>query len=176
MYCLIAGESAIFLAFITAYVFYMGESIGGPTPRQVLTVPVVSTVCLLASSLTIHLALSSVRGGRSGRFCLFWFGTVALGAAFLAGIGREWAQLINQENFTMQTSAFGATYYSLIGLHASHVVAGLMALAVVLVLALWGRVKQEHADRCQLVSLDWHFVDVVWVVIFTVVYVVGRYS
>jgi len=174
MYCLIGAEAAIFTIFVVAYIFYLGKSLTGPQPRDVLRVPVFFTICLLSSSITIHLAVHSLRGGKARAFALWWLFTIALGAAFLAGTASEWRHLIYDEGLTIRTNLFGTTYYSLVGLHAFHVTAGLLALGVVAALALLGHVRQEHAERAEVLSLYWHFVDVVWVVVFIVVYVVGR--
>ena len=172
MFSLIVAESAIFTIFVVAYLYYIGKSLSGPTPRQVLEVPVLNTIFLLSSSITIHLAVSALRGERMATFRALWFATAALGAAFLLGTGREWYRLIYKAGLTIQTNLFGTTYYSLVGLHAFHVSVGLTGLGVVLALA--GKVKQEHAERCEVLSLYWHFVDAVWVVVFTVVYIIGR--
>ncbi len=174
MFSLIAAESAIFTIFVIAYIFYIGKSLSGPTPQQMLRIPIFNTICLLSSSLTIHLAVSALRAGKNGTFKLFWILTFALGAVFLIGTGREWYHLIYEEGLTISTNLFGTTYYSLVGLHAFHVTAGLVGLGIVMVLALAGRVKQQHAERVEVLSLYWHFVDAVWVVVFTVVYLVGR--
>jgi cytochrome c oxidase subunit III len=174
MFCLIAAESAIFTIFLVAYVYYIGKSISGPTPREVLELPIFNTACLLSSSLTIHFAIRALRKGNRGAFTGFWTLTIALGAIFLVGTGREWHNLIYGKGLTIQTNLFGTTYYSLVGLHAFHVTVGLLALSLVLAFALLGWVKQEHADRVDVLSLYWHFVDVVWVVVFFVVYVAGR--
>jgi len=174
MFSLIIAESAIFTIFVVAYIFYIGKSLSGPTPQQVLHVPIFNTICLLSSSLTIHLALNALRQGKNGTFNLFWFVTLSLGTIFLAGTGREWYRLIYDEGLTISTNLFGTTYYSLVGLHAFHVTAGLVGLSVVMILALAGRVKQEHAEHVDVLSLYWHFVDVVWVVVFTVVYIIGK--
>jgi cytochrome c oxidase subunit III len=174
MFCFIAAESAIFTIFVVAYLFYIGKSVSGPTPRQVLELPIFNTICLLSSSLTIHLAVHALRHGRSGAFNLSWFLTLLLGAIFLAGTGREWYRLIYNEGLTISTNLFGTTYYSLVGLHAFHVTGGLLGLTVVMVLALAGRVTREHAEHVDVLSLYWHFVDAVWVVVFAVVYVIGR--
>jgi cytochrome c oxidase subunit III len=174
MYSLIAAESSIFTIFVVAYIFYLGKSLSGPTPTQVLHVPIFDTFCLLSSSLTIHLALSALRAAKTGTFKSLWFLTWALGAIFLLGTGIEWHHLIYEDGLTISTNLFGTTYYSLVGLHAFHVTVGLVGLGVVMVLALAGRVRREHAERTEVLSLYWHFVDVVWVVVFTVVYVVGR--
>ena len=174
MTCLIIAESAIFTIFVVAYLFYLGKSLSGPTPREVLELPIVNSICLLSSSATITFAVNSLRKGDTKRFGIWWLATIALGAYFLLGTGHEWAHLIRDKGLTIQTNLFGTTFYSLVGLHASHVVIGLLALMIVMCFAIAGAIKQEHAERAHVLSLYWHFVDVVWVVVFTVVYVIGR--
>ena len=174
MYCLIAAEVAIFTIFVIAYIFYIGKSVTGPQPRDVLHVPIFLTICLLSSSLTIHIAVSSLRSGNVGPFIVWWLVTIALGSIFLLGTLREWHQLIYDEGLTIQTNLFGTTYYSLVGLHAFHVTVGLLALTTVLIFTFLGDVGKQHAGRAEVLSMYWHFVDVVWVVVFTVVYIVGR--
>jgi cytochrome c oxidase subunit 3 len=174
MYCLIAAEAAIFTIFVVAYLFYMGKSLSGPTPQQVLHVPVLLTICLLSSSVTIHLAVHSLRKAKTGVFASWWLLTLLLGATFLAGTALEWRHLIYDEGLTIQTNLFGTTYYSLVGLHAFHVLIGLLALCTVWLFAMFGKVKSEHAERVDALALYWHFVDTVWVVVFLVVYVIGR--
>jgi cytochrome c oxidase subunit III len=174
MYCLIAAEVAIFTIFVVAYIFYIGKSVTGPQPRDVLHVPIFLTVCLLSSSLTIHFAVRLLRSGRIVPFGLWWLLTITLGSIFLLGTLREWRHLIYNEGLTIQTNLFGTTYYSLVGLHAFHVTVGLLALATVLIFTFRGDVGKQHAGRAEVLSMYWHFVDVVWVVVFTVVYIVGR--
>jgi cytochrome c oxidase subunit 3/cytochrome o ubiquinol oxidase subunit 3 len=173
MYCLIAAEAAIFVIFVVAYLFYVGKSASGPTPA-VLHAPIFFSICLLSSSWTIHRAVTALTRGEVRSFARWWLATIALGAVFLAGTGVEWRHLIVDEGLTIQTNLFGTTYYSLVGLHAFHVTAGVLALATVSLFALFGHVTQEHAGRIDVVSLYWHFVDVVWIAVFLVVYVVGR--
>ena len=86
----------------------------------------------------------------------------------------EWYDLIYHYGLTIRTNLFGTTFYSLVGLHASHVLVGLLMLGLTLVFALMGKVNQHHAERIEVISIYWHFVDAVWVVVFTVVYIVGR--
>jgi len=174
MACLIIAESAIFMIFVVAYLFYLGKDLSGPSPRQVLELPILNSICLLSSSATITFALRSLRNNDTKRFSFWWLATIALGAYFLLGTGREWRHLIYDEGLTIRTNLFGTTFYSLVGLHASHVVVGLLALSVVMAFALAGLVKQEHAKRAHVLALYWHFVDVVWIVVFTVVYIIGR--
>jgi cytochrome c oxidase subunit 3 len=174
MISLIAAESAIFTIFVVAYIFYNGKSLSGPMPKDVLDTPIFATICLLSSSLTIHMAVRALKNAKLAAFGAWWFTTMALGAIFLVGTGREWHRLIYEKGLTISTNLFGTTYYSLVGLHAFHVTAGLIGLALVTIFTLFGRVKAEHGERAEVFSLYWHFVDAVWVVVFTVVYVVGR--
>ena len=173
MLSLIIGESAIFTIFVVAYVYYIGRSLNGPTP-QILDVPIFNTICLLSSSLTIWMAEHAIERGRIRVFGAWWALTIVLGIIFLAGTAREWATLIVDDGLTIRTNLFGTTFYSLVGLHATHVVVGLVMLLLVMIFTLSGRVEQRHAERIQVLSLYWHFVDAVWVVVFTVVYLVGR--
>jgi cytochrome c oxidase subunit III len=174
MACLIIAESAIFTIFVVAYLFYVGKSLSGPTPAEVLETPIFFTVCLLSSSLTVHLASKFLARDKRGAFIGFWLLTLVLGVVFLYGTGREWHRLIYEHGLTISTNLFGTTYYSLVGLHAFHVVVGAIMLTIVLLFALAGRVGEQHSARIEVISLYWHFVDAVWVVVFTVVYVLGR--
>jgi cytochrome c oxidase subunit III len=174
MASLIIAESAIFTIFVIAYLYYVGKSLTGPTPRDVLETPVFYTICLLSSSLTIHFSGSSLARGRRGAFLGLWLLTIVLGALFLYGTGHEWHRLIYEHGLTISTNLFGTTYYSLVGLHAFHVTAGLVMLCIVLMFGWAGRVGPDQSARVGVLSMYWHFVDSVWVVVFTVVYIVGR--
>jgi cytochrome c oxidase subunit 3/cytochrome o ubiquinol oxidase subunit 3 len=174
MASLIIAESAIFTIFVVAYLYYIGKSLTGPTPREVLETPIFFTICLLSSSLTIHFSEKALEWGNRGAFLALWFLTFVLGALFLYGTAREWLHLIYDRGLTISTNLFGTTYYSLVGLHAFHVTAGLVMLLAVLVFGLAGLVGREQAARIGVLSMYWHFVDAVWVVVFTVVYVIGR--
>jgi cytochrome c oxidase subunit 3 len=174
MLCLILAESAMFLIFIVAYIFYLGKSLSGPTPKEVLALPIFDTICLLSSSLTIHLSFNQFQK-RSRMGFIGWLATtVLLGIIFLLGTAKEWDDLIFKHDFTIHTSLFGATFYSLVGLHATHVAIGLLMLSIVLVLGLLGKVGEEQTQRFHALSMYWHFVDAVWAVVFLVVYVIGR--
>lgn len=174
MYCLILAESVIFMIFVIAYLVYIGKSLSGPKPDQVLDVPVFITICLWSSSFTIWLAERALK-----KFSVRWFGlwlavTIILGLIFLTGTGLEWNRLIVQDGLTISTNLFGTTFYSLVGLHATHVVVGLIMLIATLLFTMTGKLKPVHAHRVEVLSLYWHFVDAVWVVVFTVVYIIGR--
>jgi cytochrome c oxidase subunit 3 len=174
MASLIFAESAIFTIFVVAYLFYVGKSLTGPTPGEVLETPIFYTICLLSSSLTIHFAGKFLERSKRGAFLGLWLLTIVLGGLFMYGTGREWHRLINEHGLTISTNLFGTTYYSLVGLHAFHVTVGLVMLCIVLIFALAGRVGVEQSHRVDVLSLYWHFVDAVWVVVFTVVYILGR--
>jgi cytochrome c oxidase subunit III len=174
MVSLIAAESAIFTIFVVAYIFYIGKSLSGPTPKDVLTIPIFSTICLLSSSLTIHLAVRALRNAKIGSFGFWWLLTLTLGAIFLIGTGLEWHRLIFHEGLTVSTNLFGTTYYSLVGLHAFHVTVGLIIITIVMTFTLLGKMTSKYSERLDVFSLYWHFVDAVWVVVFTVVYIIGR--
>jgi len=173
MYCLIAAEAAIFTIFVVAYLFYIGKSVNGPQPKDVLHAPIFYTVCLLVSSLTVHVAVRKLVAGNVAAFARWWLLTIVLGGTFLLGTAREWHHLIFDEGLTVSTNLFGTTYYSLVALHAFHVTMGLLALITVALFYFTARLRREHAERLEVLSMYWHFVDAVWVVVFLVVYVVG---
>jgi cytochrome c oxidase subunit 3 len=174
MACLIVAEAAIFVIFVVAYVFYIGKSISGPTPKDVLTLPIFTTICLLSSSLTVHAAVSALHKGKRNLCSLWLSATVLLGGIFLAGTAREWYDLIYKQGLTIRTNLFGTTFYSLVGLHATHVVVGLIMLTLALGFSLSGAMTSKHTEKLEVLSLYWHFVDGVGVVVFLVVYVLGR--
>ena len=172
--CLILTETGLFSIVAAAYVFYIGKSLSGPMPRDVLELPVLSTICLLSSSVTITLAGRSWDRDRAGRFKVFWFVTIGLALFFLASTALEWRRLIYQKGLTISTNLFGTTFYSLVGLHATHVIVGVILLTLVFVFSVRGYLTRAHREHVEMISWYWHFVDAVWVVVFTVVYVIGR--
>lgn len=174
MACLIVAESAIFIIFVVAYLYYIGRDVNGPTPREVLEIPWFGTVCLLSSSIFIMLAERAIEHGKMAAFTGWWAFTMLLGLIFLGDTANEWYKLIVHDHLTIHTNLFGTTFYSLVGLHASHVIVGLIMMFVVLVFALGRRVHPAHADRVKVLAMYWHFVDAVWVVVFSVVYLIGR--
>src|SRR5882724_2689935 len=150
------------------------EKASRDTPQEVLETPIFYTICLLSSSLTIHFAARFLARGIGFAFLGLWLLTIALGGLFLYGTAEEWHRLIYEHGLTISTNLFGTTYYSLVGLHATHVTVGLLMLTIVLLFGLAGRVGREQSARIDVLSMYWHFVDAVWVVVFTVVYVLGR--
>jgi cytochrome c oxidase subunit III len=147
-----------------------------PTPANSFAfgLVIVTTILLLSSSGTVHLAEKALHRGDQSAFCRWWGMTVLLGASFLAGTGYEWWELIHEHHVTISRNLFGTTYYTLVGFHGLHVTGGVIVMAIILGLALKRQVTEKNQTAVQMVSWYWHFVDVVWVVVFTVVYVVGR--
>jgi cytochrome c oxidase subunit 3/cytochrome o ubiquinol oxidase subunit 3 len=140
----------------------------------VLELPVLGTICLLSSSVFVALGSRALSRG-DVRGCGRWLAvTVVLGAIFLSGTAREWYGLIYRQHLTIGTNLFGTTFYPLVGLHASHVIFGLVMLGLCCVFAWSGALRPAHGERVEMVSWYWHFVDAVWIVVFTVVYVIGR--
>jgi cytochrome c oxidase subunit III len=171
---LIITESALFAIFVAAYLVYIGHSLTGPYPKDVLEIPIFSTICLWSSSLTVYFAEHALQKNQLGRFKLWWIITILLGLEFLTATGLEWVHLIYKDHLTISTNLFGSTFYSLVGLHASHVVVGLTFLLLVLVVTLAGFPIHTQFRRVKFLSWYWHFVDAVWVIVFTVVYIIGR--
>jgi cytochrome c oxidase subunit 3/cytochrome o ubiquinol oxidase subunit 3 len=172
----LVSEVAIFSTLIVTYLYYLGKDVVGPTPAEALKLPLVlgTTACLLASSVTVHLAERTLERGNQGGFFGWWTATIILGVLFLLGTAYEWYELIHHYSLTISRNLFGTTYYTLVGLHALHVTGGVIALLIVLGLALARQVTSANRAGVQLISWYWHFVDGVWVVVFTVVYLVGR--
>ncbi len=177
MVAFLVSEVALFGTLIATYLSFLGNDTVGPTPAEALSLGLVlgTTACLLASSVTIHLAERALRAGGEAAFRGWWAVTIALGVTFLLGTVYEWHGLITEHGLTISRNLFGSTYYTLVGFHALHVTAGVVVLLVVLGLALRRLVTAASHRGVQLVSWYWHFVDGVWVVVFTVVYVVGMF-
>jgi cytochrome c oxidase subunit 3/cytochrome o ubiquinol oxidase subunit 3 len=176
MLSFLVSEVALFGTLIVTYVFYLGKDVVGPTPAEALRLPLVlfTTACLLASSGTVHVAERALGRGDQRGFVLWWLATIVLGAVFLGGTAFEWHDLIYRQHLTISRNLFGTTYYTLVGLHALHVTGGVTIMLIVLGLALGRQVTSANRAGAGLVSWYWHFVDAVWVVVFTVVYLVGR--
>jgi cytochrome c oxidase subunit III len=172
----LVSEVALFGTLIFTYVFYLGKNLVGPTPAIALSLKLVlcTTACLLASSGTVHVAEKALHRGNQGGFILWWIATIVLGVLFLAGTGYEWYSLIVDYGLTISRNLFGTTFYTLVGLHALHVTGGVTIMLIVLCLALRRQVTIANQAGVGLVAWYWHFVDAVWVVVFTVVYLVGR--
>lgn len=180
MIAFLVSEAAFFSTLVMVYLVFLGADArpggrGGPTPAEALSLGLVigTTICLLSSSATIHFAERALRQGGETAFRLWWTATIVLGLVFLAGTAYEWRDLI-AKGLTMRRNLFGTTYYTLVGFHGAHVTVGVLVMLIMLGLALRRQVTAAHSHGVELVSWYWHFVDGVWVVVFTVVYLVGR--
>ena len=167
----IGSECLLFGALISTYLVYAGRSVRGPLPHEILNIPLtsISTFVLLMSSLAMVLALAAVeRGDRVwGRVWLAT--TAALGTVFLGFQVYEFVTFVH-EGLTLQQNLFGSTFFVLTGTHGAHVAVGVLWLLTLLVRSFQGKLGPEKALNVELAGLYWHFVDVVWIVIFTVVY------
>jgi cytochrome c oxidase subunit 3/cytochrome o ubiquinol oxidase subunit 3 len=175
MLSFLASEVSLFSTLILVYRVYLGAEQEGPTPA-ILSLPLVigTTCCLLASSLTVHFAVKSLNAGERLTFLRWWSATILLGLIFLAGTAWEWRGLVVDYGLTPSRNLFGTTYYTLLGFHALHVTIGVLVMLTVLGLTLRRLVTTQSRDAVELVSWYWHFVDVVWVAVFSVVYIAGR--
>jgi heme/copper-type cytochrome/quinol oxidase subunit 3 len=167
----IGSECLLFGSLISTYLVYQGKSVVGPTPHEILNIPLtsVSTFVLLMSSLAMVLALAAVTRGDS-TWARVWLATTAfLGLVFLGFQVYEFTSFVH-EGLTLQTNLFGSTFFVLTGTHGAHVLVGVIWLVTLLVRSFQGKLGPEKAMNVELAGLYWHFVDVVWIVIFTVVY------
>ena len=169
----IGSECLLFGSLISTYLVYKGRSVSGPTPHEILNIPVtsVSTFDLLMSSLAMVLALAAVSRGDKV-WARFWLGTTAfLGLVFLGFQYYEFTSFV-REGLTIRTNLFGSTFFVLTGTHGAHVAVGVLLLLTLLVRSFQGKLGPEKAINVEVTGLYWHFVDVVWIVIFTVVYLI----
>jgi heme/copper-type cytochrome/quinol oxidase subunit 1 len=165
------SESCFFLMLILAWLFYNSRVMTGPSPASTLDAQKTGlfTLCLLASSLTIWLAEKQLRAGRHSWFRGLLGLTILLGAIFIFGQGQEYFRIYHQ-GIVVSSNLFTTTFFTLTGFHGLHVCAGLILLLILLGLSLAGDFKQGRLEAVKSISLYWHFVDAVWVVVFSVIY------
>jgi cytochrome c oxidase subunit I+III len=174
MSCFILSEAMFFLMLITAYVFYNVSHLAGPTAGSALDrlKSGIYTVCLLSSSFTFWRAEKNLQRNRHSAFHAWLMATILLGAVFLVGQGLEYYHLF-REGVTINTNLFSSSFFTLTGFHGLHVTVGLIALIIILGLAWRGDFKTGRIEAVKSIGMYWHFVDVVWIVVFTVVYLIG---
>jgi cytochrome c oxidase subunit 3/cytochrome o ubiquinol oxidase subunit 3 len=182
MSCLIITESFFFVCFIVTYLYYIvivQVDDGGPDPRVLFSgdwLVYCASVSLLSSSITVVLAAKALARGSHDKFRSWLFITVILGGFFLAATAIEWTDLIGDKGMWLNTSSLGTCFFSLVGFHALHVCIGLSALSLCFMLSIFGKLPVWQAERFEVLSWYWHFVDVVWIFVFTTVYILRVYT
>ncbi len=169
----IGSECLLFGTLIATYLVYEGRSVSGPTTREILNIPLtsVSTFVLLMSSLCMVLALTAVRRGDKLQSRIWLGATALLGTIFLGFQVYEFTNFVH-EGLGFTTNLFGSSFFTLTGFHGGHVFAGVLWLVTLLVRSFQGKLGPDKALNVEIAGLYWHFVDVVWIVIFTVVYLI----
>ncbi len=173
MWIFLSSECLFFGAFIATYLLYRGRSVKGPTPADVYNIPFtsVTSFILLMSSLTMVLALAAIQRGDHRRFRIWMIATALFGLTFIAGQIYEFTEFY-REGLALSTNVFGSSFFVLTGLHGAHVTVGIIWLLSLWGLSVQGKLGVQHSERVEIAGLYWHFVDVVWIVIFTVVYLI----
>jgi heme/copper-type cytochrome/quinol oxidase subunit 3 len=173
MWLFLASECMLFGALITTYVLYRGRSTVGPYPADIFDIPYtsVSSFVLLASSVTMVLALSAAQQRDEGRMRLWLLTTALLGMTFVGGQVYEFTAFYD-EGLKLSTNLFGTTFYVLTGFHGVHVTVGVLMLLSLVGMSFTRRLPDDPSFPIEMVGLYWHFVDIVWIVIFTVVYLI----
>lgn len=170
IWLLLGSEAVFFSALIVTYIVFHGQG-GAPSPHSMLNIPLtaVNTFVLICSSMTMVTALSAIESGSVRGMTGWLVATAVLGTAFLSGQAYEFNRLFH-EGLSLSSNLFGSTFFTLTGFHGAHVAAGVIWIVFVLFKARGGKLTQEHHEAVELVGLYWHFVDVVWILIFTIVY------
>jgi len=173
MWTLISSECLFFGALISTYLIYVDRTADGPAPGEIFDIPFtsVSTFILLMSSLGMVLALAAIQAGDMRGFRTWTLATAAMGATFLAGQIYEFTFFV-EEGFGLTTSAFSSSFFVLTGFHGVHVAVGILMLLGIWAASLLGRLTPAHDETVENIGLYWHFVDIVWIVLFTVVYLI----
>src|SRR4051794_35025906 len=173
MWAFLGSECLLFGALISTYFLYRGRSIAGPSPHQIYDIPFtsVSSFVLLMSSLTMVLALAAIQRGDERRLRVWLLATAFLGGTFISGQVYEFTTFI-REGLTIKTNLFGSSFFVLTGFHGVHVTLGIVMLLSLVRLSQKGRLPQAKSEVVEIAGLYWHFVDIVWIVIFTVVYLI----
>src|SRR5438105_3529590 len=167
----LGSETLFFGSLIATYMTYKNESVVGPYPKDVLIIPLtsVSTFVLLMSSLAMVLALAGVQRNNRRQTIIWLFATAALGALFLGFQSYEFTEFYHK-GLTLQTNLFGSTFFVLTGFHGAHVTVGVLWLLSLWVQAWRGKLGQAQSLTVEIAGLYWHFVDIIWIAIFTLIY------
>lgn len=173
MWVFLGSECLLFGGLISTYLIYRGRFAAGPAPGDIFDIPFtsVSSFVLLMSSLTMVLALSALQRGDIRNNRLWLLTTALLGSLFIGGQVYEFTTFL-REGLGYTTSPFSSAFFTLTGFHGVHVSVGIVMLMSLYVSSLRGNLRRESAETVEIVGLYWHFVDVVWIFIFTVIYLV----
>jgi heme/copper-type cytochrome/quinol oxidase subunit 3 len=173
MWAFLGSECLLFGALISTYLLYKGRSTTGPYPEDVYDIPFTSasSFMLLMSSLTMVLALAAIQRGDTRRMRLWLLATATLGSLFITGQVYEFTSFY-REGLSLSTNLFGSTFFVMTGFHGVHVTLGILMLLSLFGVSARGNLPPERAEVVELTGLYWHFVDIVWIVIFTVVYLI----
>jgi cytochrome c oxidase subunit 3/cytochrome o ubiquinol oxidase subunit 3 len=173
MWLFLGSDCLLFGALISTYMLYRGRHSGGLGPDQVYDIPFtsVSSFVLLMSSLTMVLAVSAVTRGDDRNTKLWLTATALLGASFVGGQVYEFT-VFYREGLGYTTSLFASSFYTLTGFHGAHVTVGVIMLMALVGMIQRNRIPGDKAETVELIGLYWHFVDIVWIVIFTLVYLI----
>jgi heme/copper-type cytochrome/quinol oxidase subunit 3 len=173
MWLFLGSECLFFGSLIAAYLLYRGHSLSGPYPEDLVDIPFtsVSAFILLMSSVSMVLALASIQRGNVRNMQIWLFTTATLGALFISGQVYEFTEF-NQRGLSLHANLFGTTFYVLTGFHGAHVTIGVLILLSLLTYSLRGGIQQKNSLNIELAGLYWHFVDIVWIVIFTLIYLI----
>jgi heme/copper-type cytochrome/quinol oxidase subunit 3 len=173
MWLFLGSECLFFGSLIATYLLYRGKSLTGPFPEDVYDIPYtsVSSFVLLMSSLTMVLALAAIQRGDHKGLRVWLLATAFLGMTFVGGQVFEFTAFMH-EGLLLSTNLFGSSFYVLTGFHGAHVTIGILMLLSLFAMSAMGRLPESSHLNVELVGLYWHFVDVVWIVIFTVVYLI----
>lgn len=173
MWLFLASDTLFFGSFISAYLLYRDRNQNGPYQADLYDIPFtsVSSFVLLMSSLTMVLALSAIQRGDLRRMRVWLLATALLGLSFLAGQAYEFTEFYNQ-GLDLEANLFGTTFFVLTGFHGAHVAVGVLILLSLWDASLRGRLTEKDSLAVELGGLYWHFVDIVWIVIFTLIYLI----
>lgn len=174
MWAFLGSDCLFFGSLITTYMLYRGQSKAGPEPATTFNIPYtsVSAFVLLMSSLAMVLALAALQRNDIRRMRIWLLATAFLGMTFLGGQFYEFSGFYMYKDLTLHANLFGTTFFVLTGFHGAHVTIGVIWLLSLFVLSFFGKVRQDNSLDLEIAGLYWHFVDIVWIIIFTFVYLV----
>jgi heme/copper-type cytochrome/quinol oxidase subunit 3 len=173
MWAFLASECLLFGALISTFLLFRNRPVTGLKPQDIYDIPFtsVSSFVLLMSSLTMVLALAAIQRGDEAKLRVWLMATALLGMTFITGQVYEFTRFV-QEGMTIKTNVIASSFFTLTGFHGAHVTGGILMLLSLYGMSLDGRLPPSKAEAVELVGLYWHFVDIVWIVIFTVVYLI----